>query len=204
MGNISMVERQKKKDYFATNPFRCLHCDGVLKIPDGLSMKRAETRKYCDISCAARHQPPKKYHHKSFKGQPREENCRRCGKKNENRSPFFCNPACGSYGLNLPLTTTKGELFQGDRSWQTSRNIITRHARGLFRLSNPSLKCAACPYTNHIEVAHIRPVADFPETSTIAEINDPANLIGLCPNHHWEFDNGLWNLNTPIGLSARG
>ena len=36
---------------------------------------------------------------------------------------------------------------------------------------------------------------DFDDNNTIAEINDISNLIGLCPNHHWEYDNGLLDLN---------
>ena len=30
--------------------------------------------------------------------------------------------------------------------------------------------------------------------TTIEEINNINNLIGLCPNHHWEYDNGLLEL----------
>ena len=42
----------------------------------------------------------------------------------------------------------------------------------------------------YIEVAHIKAVADFSDGSTLAEINSINNLIALCPNHHWEYDNG--------------
>ncbi|WP_443081868.1 HNH endonuclease [Terrisporobacter sp.] len=48
-----------------------------------------------------------------------------------------------------------------------------------------------CGYTNHIEIAHIKAVSDFDDNILISEINNPDNLIGLCPNHHWEYDNGL-------------
>jgi hypothetical protein len=39
-------------------------------------------------------------------------------------------------------------------------------------------------------VCHRRDVADFPDTATVREINALSNLVGLCPTHHWEFDNG--------------
>lgn len=31
---------------------------------------------------------------------------------------------------------------------------------------------------------------DFSSESLMIEINDPKNLIVLCPTHHWEFDHG--------------
>ena len=49
-------------------------------------------------------------------------------------------------------------------------------------------------YNKHIEIAHKKAVSDFDDSATIAEINDINNLIALCPNCHWEFDNGLLKL----------
>jgi predicted restriction endonuclease len=49
-----------------------------------------------------------------------------------------------------------------------------------------------------VEVAHIKAVSNFSEDSLISEINDISNLIGLCPNHHWEYDNGLLDISKYI------
>ena len=38
-------------------------------------------------------------------------------------------------------------------------------------------------------MAHIKAVSDFNDDTLISEINDIDNLIALCPNHHWEYDN---------------
>lgn len=46
------------------------------------------------------------------------------------------------------------------------------------------MKCAICGYDKHVEIAHIKPVSDFADSCTIAEINSIDNLIALCPNHH--------------------
>lgn len=51
--------------------------------------------------------------------------------------------------------------------------------------------CARCDYSAHVEAAHLRPIASFPDDALVAEVNDPTNILGLCPNHHWEFDSGL-------------
>lgn len=55
--------------------------------------------------------------------------------------------------------------------------------------------CANCKYDKHFEVCHIKPIKDFDLTNaTIYEINNKDNLIHLCPNCHWEFDNNQLTL----------
>jgi len=38
-------------------------------------------------------------------------------------------------------------------------------------------------------VCHIKAVSDFDENTPIVIINSIDNLMALCPNCHWEFDN---------------
>ena len=92
---------------------------------------------------------------------------------------------------NSILDKTKKELFENRKNWQSARSTIQKDARRIFFDNTVSPKCKICGYTHHVEVAHIKPVSDFPETATIREINSIDNLIGLCPNHHWEYDNGI-------------
>lgn len=92
------------------------------------------------------------------------------------------------------LDVTKGELFKYRKNWQSARSTIQKLARASFKESNPNPKCSICGYSNHVEVAHIKPVSDFDDSATIREINSLSNLIGLCPNHHWEYDNGILKL----------
>lgn len=51
------------------------------------------------------------------------------------------------------------------------------------------LPCACCGYDKHVELAHIKPVSSFDENTLISVVNSEANVIQLCPNCHWEFDN---------------
>lgn len=46
-----------------------------------------------------------------------------------------------------------------------------------------------CGYNKHYEVCHVKDIKDFDRDSTVYEINHADNLIHLCPNCHWEFDN---------------
>jgi hypothetical protein len=48
-----------------------------------------------------------------------------------------------------------------------------------------------CGYSRHVDVCHLRPVASFPPSATIAEVNAQDNLAAFCPTHHWELDAGL-------------
>jgi len=98
------------------------------------------------------------------------------------------------YETNLILEQTKGELFENRKNWQSARSAIQKEARKIYFEVNPSPKCAICGYDKHVEVAHIKSVSDFPDTALIKEINSIDNLIGLCPNHHWEYDNGILTL----------
>ena len=48
--------------------------------------------------------------------------------------------------------------------------------------------CAKCQYDKHVEIAHIQPIGSFDKNTMLSVINNPTNLIPLCPNCHWEFD----------------
>ena len=89
------------------------------------------------------------------------------------------------------LGKTKGELFSERKNWQSARTAIRKIAQKTYFANVQNPKCAICGYTNHVEVAHIKSVSDFDDSALISEINSIDNLIGLCPNHHWEYDNGL-------------
>lgn len=92
------------------------------------------------------------------------------------------------------LLKTKGQLKSERKSYQSYRSAIRKLAEKIYKESNRDLKCSVCGYDKHVEIAHIKAVSDFNEETTIAEINSLDNLIALCPNHHWEFDSKLIDL----------
>lgn len=108
---------------------------------------------------------------------------------------------CEKLGMSLDFDVdydianrTKGELFSSRKNWQSARSAIRKHAQAIFSAFNTEHKCSICGYDKHIEIAHIKAVSDFDDEATIGEINAISNLIALCPNHHWEYDNGIINL----------
>ena len=130
-----------------------------------------------------------------------KEISQKLGYKNEHLSQGaknFIKERCSKLGIELNVLTkdsisdkTKGELFKQRKNWQSARTSIRKNAYKVFSRQNPNPKCAICGYKYHIEIAHIKAVSDFDDDATIREINSITNLIGLCPNHHWEYDNGI-------------
>ena len=89
------------------------------------------------------------------------------------------------------LDKTKKEIFEERKNWQSARTAIRKVANIIFNEHNIPKKCIICGYDKHIEIAHIKAVSEFSDDTLISEINDINNLAPLCPNHHWEFDNGI-------------
>lgn len=89
---------------------------------------------------------------------------------------------------------TKRELFERRSLWQSARSTIQKIARRNYESSDKPKKCVICGYANHYEVAHIKAVSDFDDNALISEINDISNLVALCPNHHWEYDNDMLDI----------
>lgn len=94
----------------------------------------------------------------------------------------------------LIISKKKCELFSSRSSWQNARSAIQKHARTVFFNSDIPKECLKCGYNKHIEVAHIKSVSSFSDDTYISKINEISNLIALCPNHHWEYDNNLLKL----------
>lgn len=103
---------------------------------------------------------------------------------------------CATLGIEIHinkvspiLKKTKAELFSERKNWQSARSSIRKTAEDIYKNSGKPCVCAICGYNKHIEIAHVKAVSDFNDNALISEINDITNLVGLCPNHHWEFDN---------------
>lgn len=101
--------------------------------------------------------------------------------------------------LRLKETTnianrTKGYIFKKYSNWQTARSQIQKIARITYEKSYKPKQYIVCGYDKHYEVAHVKTVSDFNDNALIAEIDDINNLIALCPNHHWEYDNNGLNI----------
>jgi hypothetical protein len=157
----------------------CLHCNAITK-----------NAKYCSRKCAAT------VNGKVFAKRKTKKVCIICGEKvmswrhnrcrvhnaeyREHAAVSFRNHTIEEY-INRPSVKNKHP------SWKNS------HIRAFANSWHKTLKrqpCKNCGYSKHVELAHIKGVSSFPKTATLGEVNHSNNLLPLCPNCHWEFDNG--------------
>lgn len=150
--------------------------------------------KFCNNSCSSsflnRSENGRKTGRKKGVGKP----CKFCGKEVRQRKNRFCDNCSG----NLTKTVT-GKYIRFDKA--TKADILTNDTQRYRRIRNHAHylakkqgildQCQICGYSTHVECAHKKAIRDFPETATIAKINALSNLVGLCRNHHWEFDHGM-------------
>lgn len=176
---------------------KCLNCGKEVK------------NKFCDVHCQNEYKG--KQNKLLYEQNPKF--CKCCGKPLpwEKRRNKYCSNSCAAKINNKGVTRnqknatdvleekklkrikiedkTKGELFSNNKNWQSARSSIRRSAQKIFKKSGKECKCILCGYDKYIEVAHVKAVSEFDNSSLISEINNINNLVPLCPNHHWEFDN---------------
>lgn len=63
------------------------------------------------------------------------------------------------------------------------------HSRSVFDKSKKEKSCYLCNYNIHVDICHIIDVKDFSLDSLVLDVNNIINLVALCKNCHFEFDN---------------
>ena len=135
-----------------------------------------------------------------------EVECAECGKrfrktlsqikKSKSGRHFCCSSHAAAYNNRKyvkrppPSILTMKDLKEG-KTYNAWKARLSNHSRRIYLNSTSDHSCKNCGYDKHIDVCHIKPVASFSESCTVAEVNSLDNLVGLCKNCHWEFDNQL-------------
>lgn len=186
---ISDTLIKKSRDKYYENPSYCIQCHKIIEIGNE-KPSQTKKKKFCSHSCAAiyNNRNRKKNHY---------TNCIKCGKEfPKNGRKKLCNE-CNSQIIDWSNITLKE--VKNKRSYQ-GHSRIRDLARKLYFNSNLPKKCLVCNYDFHIEICHIKPIKDFADNTKITDINNLDNLVALCPNHHWELDNGLLNIKKYTSL----
>lgn len=113
--------------------------------------------------------------------------CESC-KQEIPRRRKYCSLRCNPKKLSY-FDTSLEELKKKHPSLLRYHSLIRDMSRRIYFSSTSNRSCEKCGYTKHIQVCHIKNVSTFPKEAKLSFINDFSNLIGLCPNCHWEFDN---------------
>lgn len=137
---------------------------------------------YCSRSCSA------KMNNKLTPKRKKEGLCRGC--KIEINSAYTWCDECWKHRKSKRSVSnkTKLELTIKDGGGNKYRKI-RHHAHIIANKTGLINKPCRCGYSKHVEICHIKSIESFPDDALASEINHIDNLIQLCPNCHWEFDN---------------
>jgi len=147
--------------------------------------------KFCSTSCAA------KFNNKLYPKRTKTKVCKYCPTLIAS-SRTRCKLCHNKIEYKRSITGTIGDYRNSDTLKGKHRSWLHSHVRSLNRGWNKhltKLPCAICNYSKHVELAHIKAVSSFPDEALVREVNASSNVIQLCPNCHWELDNGLVSLN---------
>jgi predicted restriction endonuclease len=169
VGNAN--QRKKALDNYYKNPNLCLCCGTIIQVSENQKVSEVRKKTFCDRKCST-----------IFNNKKRVKK-EKSIQKNDKKQKF-------DYILNL----TKNELYNKHGIYYKFRAVIRKHAHFVYWNTRNEKKCSVCGYDKFIEVCHIKSVSSFDDDAKIRDINNTSNLIGLCPNHHKEFDNGLLKL----------
>jgi len=146
----------------------CLYCKSETKNP-----------KFCSKSCAARH------NNSLYPKRKRTKKCSLCN----NTVLSYVNKCKNCLDkesiMNKPLSYFDTGYYSGSNKYGSIRFWARKVAREIKD------ECKNCGYNKHVEVCHLKPISEFPKETIVREINSIGNLVKLCPNCHWEYDNGL-------------
>ncbi len=139
--------------------------------------------KFCSRSCAAI------MNNKEFPKRSFTNTCSTCGTKiRSDRKYCEDHNPCASQWEDMTL-----DYIRSVRKYQP-HSRVRAIARKVYIRSNKSKSCEICGYTLIFHVCHKEPIYMFSNDTKLSIINDINNLIALCPNHHWEFDNGYLDI----------
>ena len=159
----------------------CAHCSKEF-VPT-----RINNTHYCSRKCS------KAYQVKKYKLSIRKT-CPYCQRLIDGRSTKCrnCAPETEKIKKMTLLEYQEKESVKGRHaSW------INSHVRNFTRSWNRDLQklpCQKCGYSRHVELCHVKAVQSFDKSTLLGIVNDPSNLVVLCPNCHWEFDNGYLSI----------
>ena len=160
---------------------KCKNCQQPTKNP-----------KFCSRSCAA-----------SFtnKEQPKRKLTRKCSACDcDNTVMNYRSSFCQLHQsltiaskkekiLNTALGEYRNRIKKNGLHASSADAAIRNFARSWFKELTQK-PCACCGYEKHVELCHIKPLSEFSDKCLIKEANHKDNIIQLCPNCHWELDNG--------------
>lgn len=169
---------------------KCETCKNEFDKPDW--QVRKSKHNFCSRKCAnvrineirwKDHTPLRDLYKCSVCDEPRDYRCKM----------DLCQSCYITFTTDKNKKLTVGDLKKKHKTRSNPR-WYSAEIRNYARTWNPTLlnkPCQMCGYSNHSELCHVKAIKDFDDHTTLEEINRLTNLVVLCPNHHWELDNGI-------------
>ena len=142
--------------------------------------------KFCSKSCST------SYNNKVKPKRLRTTKCKKCENITHSYRHTLCTDHWNNYKENQWKGKTIGEYRNRESVKDKHGSWKHSHIRGLARNWLKHLTkepCRFCGYDKHVELAHIKALSEFDDNALLSEVNSEENVIPLCPNCHWEFDN---------------
>jgi hypothetical protein len=152
---------------------------------DFFEAKTKENRKFCSRSCSTT------YNNTKTPKRSVEGNCVKCDKP-ISKQLKHCNNCKRKSNDELEEMLLRDVIYNNHHK-SSAFALVRSRARSKAKKLGMT-KCPYCDYDKHVEIAHIKPISEFDLTTKLKIINNKNNIIPLCPNHHWEFDNKLIKL----------
>lgn len=194
-GNIQRGVKNLEK--YNSEPNLCLYCGKPIIHREGDILQFTQVKKFCNKSCFGFYQGLNRNIARLYK----DFTCKKCGENirvyKKNKSGGFSKRlVCDECkkGDDISNLTIK-DIYDIKDNWQAARAAICSHARTIYYQNDGDKFCKYCGYDKHVEVCHIKGVAEFDKSAIISSVNSIDNLIGLCRNHHWELDHGLLSID---------
>lgn len=179
---LNKAKASERLQNYLRNPKICPACNKPIIPRNGQGLYFVLRQKYCSKSCAAAIN-----NHTSPKRRPQNRFCKDCGNVIDQSAGYVDRSICD------PCWEIRKQMLSSRMKKDSSHNEIRNHARQM--MNGHVQVCAHCGWDHVVETCHIKPVANFPPTALLREINDLNNLIYLCPNCHWDLDHGLLTLH---------
>jgi 5-methylcytosine-specific restriction endonuclease McrA len=152
---------------------KCLNCDKEFE-KSNTEVKRIPNH-YCSKSCSA------SMNNKKYPKRTKTKKCKRCD------ALILSNRTYCDKHKNQIIDYTLSECIYDKHHKSSAFALVRSRARSLAKSLGWN-SCCKCGYDKHVEIAHIKPISEFPDDTKLSIINNPNNLMPLCPNCHWEFD----------------
>lgn len=173
---------------------------GICKLCENIRERKSATHKIC--SKCKENKVVSEFYVRDKEKYLLDNRCKSCCKVVPPRKPTKLCPECNTNKTwkgnkcqscrSLLKQKEYSRLTLGDKTYDKHKYAKYAYIRYYAKQKAKELgwkKCSECGYDKHFEVAHIRPISDFPPETLLTEVNSESNLKALCPNCHWEFDN---------------